>query len=144
MSESRTKTGRLRESGREWAVATWHVWPWGSEAKRERGREWEKEMEGDGERPAMSSLTVHWAAHVSTLHPSSGSDSRTHTDTHGERPNGLLHSPFPHNQRLPALLMHLSYLYSRSFSCCFCYFNREVTGFRNGLWLDSISNQWTF
>lgn len=38
-------------------------------------------MEGDGERPAMSSLTVQWAAHVSTLHPSSGSGSHTHTHT---------------------------------------------------------------
>lgn len=59
-------------------------------------------MEGDGERPAMSSLTVHWAAHVSTLHPSSGSNSHTdphtHTDrghTHRVTPNGLLDSPFP-------------------------------------------------
>lgn len=56
-------------------------------------------MEGDGERPAMSSLTVHWAAHVSTRHPSSGSYSLTY----GEPPNGLLHSPFPHSPRLPAL-----------------------------------------
>lgn len=55
---------------------------------------------GDGESPAMSSITVQWAAHVSTLHPSLGSSS--HTDTYGEPPNGLLHSPFPHVPRLPA------------------------------------------
>lgn len=133
MSESkgeRDETGRRRKTEwreREWAVATWHVWPWGSEAKREWGREWEKEMEGDGERPAMSSLTVHCAAHVSTLHPSSGSNARAHTDTWREPPNGLLHSPFPYKPRLPTLLMHLSHLYARSFSCCSCY-NRDREG----------------
>lgn len=44
---------------------------WSKEGVKQRGRE------RDGGRPATSSLTVHWAAHVSTLHPSSGSNSRT-------------------------------------------------------------------
>lgn len=63
----------------------------GPEEVKQRGREWERER--DGERPAMSSHTVHWAAHISTLHPSSGSNSRTQThrqtDTHRLPPNGL-------------------------------------------------------
>lgn len=133
LSESKTRRGdrekdRRGERGteREWVVATWHVWPWGSEAKREWGREWEKEMEGDGERPAMSSLTVHWAAHVSTLHPSSGFQ-LTHTPTHT---GSLLMAFYIHhfptiNACLPTLLMHLSYIYSSSLSCC--NYNRKVT-----------------
>lgn len=68
-------------------------------------------MEGDGERPAMSSLTVHWAAHVSTLHPSSGSDSRTRRHTRWSLLMAFYIHHFPTiNACLPALLMHLSYL----------------------------------
>lgn len=83
-----------------------------------RRRAGEREMEGSGERPAMSSLTVHWAAHVSTLYPSSGSDSlshthrqtHTHTSTYRVLPNGLLHSPFTYNPRPPALQPQPGYI----------------------------------
>lgn len=64
-------------------------------------------MEGDGERPAMSSLTVHWAAHVSTLHPSSAS--RTHRRTVRLLMAFYIHH-FPHNPRLPACTANASKL----------------------------------
>lgn len=81
-----------------------------------RRRAGEREMEGDGERPAMSSLTVHWAAHVSTLYPSSGSNShtdthrQTHTSTYMVLPNGLLHSPFTYNPCPPVLPLQTGYI----------------------------------
>lgn len=64
-------------------------------------------MEGDGERPAMSSLTVHWAAHVSTIHPSSAS--RTHRRTGSLLMAFYIHH-FPHNPRLHACTANASTL----------------------------------
>lgn len=70
------------------------------EVKQRRSEaEWERGRERDGGRPATSSLTVHWAARVSTLHPSSGSNSRT------------LGQTVPHT--------HLRYLLMASYFCHF-------------------------
>lgn len=96
MRRDREKEGENVSSG---AMTRLALRNWSKERVGHRVGEWD---EGDGESPAMSSLTVHWAAHVSTLHPSLGSDSHTQTDTYEEPPNGLLHSPFPHDPRLPA------------------------------------------
>lgn len=104
---------------------------WSKETVGKRVGEWDG---GDGESPAMSSLTVHWAAHVSKLHPS-GSDSHTHTGV--EPPNGLLHSPFSHDPRLPACTANAPKLPLVN-KLCLCYSSCTREGsvykaFRKGL-----------
>lgn len=83
---------------------------------------------GDGERPAMSSLTVHWAAHVSTLHPSLDSGSRTRRHT-GKLLMAFYIHHFPAIHASLHTLMHKSYLYSRSFGYCY-YFDRQWSVYR--------------
>lgn len=119
---------RKRERGRsesEW----WRHDMFGPEEVKQRGSEAEsgrrrwRETERDQPCPVSQSTGLHTSAH--SIHHRS--PTHAHTDTHREPSNGLLHSPFPHNQRLPALLMHLSYLYSRSVICCYCYYYTRVT-----------------
>lgn len=105
----------------------------GSEAESGREERW-RETERDQPCPVSQSTGLHTSAHsIHHLVPT-----HEHTDTHREPPNGLLHSPFPYNPCLPALLMHLSYLYSRSFICCYWYYyGIEWTAYsvsRKGLW----------
>lgn len=142
MSESRTRQGRQRKWERE-------------EGTRVSGgnmtclalRKWSKEgvsqrvgERDGGRRRETSHVQSHSPLGCTRQHTPSIiwlQLTHTQTHTHGVPPNGLLHSPFPYNPRLPALLMHLSYLFSKSFFLNYCYYydrdGTEYSVFRKGL-----------